>query len=80
VVNLVEKWEILEEYTGEKLGFYQYLEDDGKFEIRVLTGKVGFRKTFERADDKELQAIQDFCKRHQFIQVSQNIRDDYFFK
>ncbi len=80
MVNLVEDWKILEEYTGEKLGFYQILKDDGKFEIRVLTGKVGFRKSYERADDKELQDIQDFCKRHQFIQVSQNIRDDYFFK
>ncbi len=25
VVNLVDEWEVLEEYTGEKLGFYQIL-------------------------------------------------------
>ncbi len=80
VVNLVEEWEILEEYAGEKLGFYQILDSDGKIEVRVLTGKLGFKKEYERADDAELTRILAFCKRHQFIQVSQNVRDDFFFK
>ena len=80
LVNLVEEWEILEEYAGEKLGFYQILDSDGKIEIRVSTGKLGFRKEFERADDPELTRILAFCKRRQFIRVSENIRDEAFFK
>jgi hypothetical protein len=80
VVNLVEEWEILEEYAGEKLGFYQILDSDGKIEVRVLTGKLGFKKEYERADDAELTRILAFCKRRKFIQVSQNVRDDSFFK
>ena len=80
LVNLVEEWEILEEYAGEKLGFYQILDSDGKVEVRVTTGKLGFKKEFERADDPELTKILTFCKRHQFIRVSENVRDDTFFK
>ena len=80
VVNLVEEWEVLEEYAGEKLGFYQILDSDGKIEIRVATGKLGFRKEFERADDPELTRILAFCKKHRFIRVSENIRDEAFFK
>ena len=80
MVNLVEEWEVLEEYAGEKLGFYQIRNSDGKIEVRVSTGKIGFKKEFERADDKELTRILDFCKRHQFIQISENIRDESFFK
>ncbi len=80
MVNLVEDWEILEEYAGEKLGFYQILDCDGKIEVRVLTGKLGFKKEYERPDDQELTRILAFCKRRQFIQVSANIRDEAFFK
>jgi hypothetical protein len=80
MVNLVEDWEVLEEYAGEKLGFYQLLDCDGKIEIRVTTGKLGFKKEFERADDQLLTKILAFCKRRQFIQVSENIRDEAFFK
>jgi hypothetical protein len=80
LVNLVEEWIILEEYTGEKLGFYQILDSDGKIEIRVSTGKLGYKKEYERADDPELTKILAFCKRHQFIRVSENIRDETFFK
>jgi hypothetical protein len=80
LVNLVEEWEILEEYAGEKLGFYQILEDAERTEIRVTTGKLGFKKEFNRRDDPELTKIKDYCKRHQFIRVSENVRDDTFFK
>ncbi len=80
LVNLVEEWEILEEYAGDKLGLYQVLESDGKIEVRVLTGKLGFRKDYDRADDVQLAQILSFCKRQLFIQVSQNVRDDVFFK
>jgi hypothetical protein len=80
LVNVVEDWELLEEYAGEKLGFYQILNWDGKVEVRVLTGKLGFRKEFEAPDDPELTRILGFCKRRQFIRISQNVRDEAFFK
>jgi len=47
VVNIIEDWGVLEEYAGEKLGFYQLLANDGMFEIRVQTGRVGFKREFE---------------------------------
>ena len=80
MVNIVEDWEVLEEYAGEKLGFYQLLKNEGKVEIRVQTGKVGFIGVFDRADDTELVKIQDFCRRHRYIQVFQKLRDEEFFK
>jgi len=62
MVNLVDDWEVLEEYAGEKLGFYQLLGVDGAIEIRVSTGRLGFRKEFESGKDELLMRIQDFCK------------------
>ncbi|MCJ7761932.1 hypothetical protein MUP38_00570 [Candidatus Bathyarchaeota archaeon] len=47
MVNLVDDWEVLEEYAGEKQGFYQLLGVDGAIEIRICTGRLGFRKEFE---------------------------------
>ena len=41
MVNLIEDWDVLEEYAGEKLGFFQLLATDGMFEVRVQTGRVG---------------------------------------
>ena len=80
MVNIIEDWEVLAEYAGEKLGFYQILDNDGKVEVRVSTGRLGFKKEFERADDSQLTEILAFCKRRQFIQVSKNVRDEAFFK
>lgn len=80
MVNLVEDWEVLEEYAGEKLGFYQLLESDGKTEIKVQTGKVGFVQEFENGKDPILNKILDFCKRHRYIRVSQKLRDEEFFR
>ena len=44
VVNIIEDWDVLAEYAGEKLGFYQILGTDGTIEIRVQTGRLGFKK------------------------------------
>jgi serine phosphatase RsbU (regulator of sigma subunit) len=44
LVNIIEDWDVLKENAGEKLGFYQLLATDGMFEIRVQTGRVGFKK------------------------------------
>jgi len=80
LVNLIEDWKILEEYAGEKLGFYQLLKRDGKAELRVQTGKIGFVKQYEDLNDKELKEILDFCQKRGFIQISEHIRDEDFFK
>ena len=80
MVNLVEDWNILEEYVGEKLGFYQILAIDGSFEVHVMTGRLGYRKEFKDGNDKLLNQIIDFCKKQRFIQISEHLRDEDFFK
>lgn len=72
--------DVLEEYAGEKLGFYQLLGSDGMFEIRVQTGRVGFKREFEKGDDPLLAKILDFCRKQRYIQVSRRLRDEEFFK
>ena len=80
VVNIIEDWDVLEEYAGEKLGFYQLLGNEGAIEIRVQTGRIGFKKEFKAGDDSELLKILDFCKKHRYIQISEHLRDEEFFK
>jgi hypothetical protein len=80
LVNLIEDWDVLAEYAGEKLGFYQILGNDGTIEIRVQTGRIGYRKEFKTGDDPELLSILDFCKKHHYIQISEHLRDEEFFK
>lgn len=80
LVNIIEDWGVLEEYAGEKLGFYQLLSNDGIIEIRVQTGRIGFKREFEKGDDPLLTKILDFCKKRRYIQISENMRDDQFFK
>ena len=80
MVNLIEDWDVLEGYSGEKLGFYELLENDGKFEIRVQTGRVGFRREFDKGDDPLLTRILDFCRRRRYIQISSTVSDEFFFK
>ncbi len=80
LVNIIEDWEVLEEYAGEKLGFYQLLSNDGIIEIRVQTGRIGFKKEFATGNDPLLTKILDFCKKRRYIQISENMRDDQFFK
>lgn len=71
---------MLEEYAGDKLGFYQLLGVDGAIEIRVCIGKLGFKKEFENGKDELLTRIQNFCKTKRYIRISENIRDEQFFK
>ncbi len=80
LVNLIEDWDVLAEYAGEKLGFYQILGNDGTIEIRVQTGRIGYKKEFKAGDDPELLSILDFCKKHRYIQISEHLRDEEFFK
>jgi hypothetical protein len=78
VVNLVEEWEILAEYAGEKLGFYQLIAGNKTSQIRVQTGKLGFIREFP-TEDPDLDKIKKFCEKR-FIKISENIRDEDFFK
>lgn len=80
LVNIIEDWDVLEEYAGEKLGFYQLLSNDGIIEVRVQTGRIGFKKEFTAGNDALLTKILDFCKKRRYIQISENMRDDQFFK
>jgi hypothetical protein len=80
VVNTVEDWDVIEEYAGETMGFYQRLDIDGKIEVKVQTGRVGYIKEFESESDKLLIRILEFCLRHRYIRVCENVRDDQFFK
>ena len=50
------------------------------FEIRVQTGRVGFKREFEKGDDPLLNKILDFCRKHRYIRISQTARDEQFFK
>ena len=80
LVNLVEDWEILEEYAGDKQGFYQVLGDAETVEIRVAIGRLGFKKEFDNKGDTLLNRILSFCKSREYIRVSENVRDEFFFK
>ena len=81
MVNLVENSEVLEEYAGDKQGFYQIIEGYGEaVEIRVTIGRLGFKKEFENKDDTLLNHILSFCKSRSFIKISENVRDEFFFK
>ncbi len=80
MVNIIEDWDVLEEYAGEKLDFYQILSNDGTIEIRVQTGRFGYKKEFTQGNDPLLTKILDFCKKRRYIQISENMRDEDFFK
>ena len=80
MVNLVENWEALENYAGDKQGFYQVLGDAEAVEIRVAIGRLGFKKEFDNKGDILLNRILTFCKSRNFIKVSENVRDEFFFK
>lgn len=80
MVNIVEDWDVIEEYAGEKIGFYQLLANDGMFELRVQTGRVGFKREFDNGNDPLLTKILDFCRKQRYIRVSQKLRDEEFFK
>ena len=79
VVNLIEDWDVLAEYAGEKLGFYQLLSNDGTIEIRVQTGRIGFKKELKAATIRFCENL-GFLQKTQYIQISEHLRDEEFFK
>ena len=80
MVNLVEDWEVLEHYAGDKQGFYQVLGGPEAVEIRVAIGRLGFKKEFENKATPLLNRILGFCRSRKYIKVSENVRDEFFFK
>jgi len=80
LVNLIEDWEVPEEYAGDKQGFYQTLYGAKGVEIRLAVGRLGFKKEFESAEDPLLSRILSFCNSQKYIKVSENVRDEFFFK
>ena len=80
MVNLVEDWEVLEEYAGDKQGYYQILYSANGVEVRVAVGRLGFKNEFESGKDPLLNRILSFCRSRKYVKVSENIRDDFFFK
>ena len=80
MVNLVEDWINLEEYAGDKQGFYQILSGEREVEIRVTVGKLGFKQSFDNSKDELLDRIIKFCGFQNYLKISENIRDEQFFK
>jgi hypothetical protein len=82
LVNLVEDWEVLQDYAGDKQGYYQVLgdEENKQMEIRLAVGRLGFKRIFEKTPDPLLSEILAFCKTHKYARISETIRDELFFR
>ena len=80
MVNLVEDWINLEEYAGDKQGFYQILQGGKGVEIRVTVGKLGYKQSFNNSKDPLFDRIIKFCGFQNYLKISENIRDEQFFK
>ena len=80
MVNLVEDWESIEEYAGDKQGFYQILQGGKGVEIRVTVGKLGYKQSFDNSKDPLLERIIKFCGFQNYVKISESIRDEQFFK
>ncbi|HDQ06120.1 MAG TPA: hypothetical protein ENN36_05300 [Candidatus Bathyarchaeota archaeon] len=80
MVNLVEDWQAIEEYAGDKQGFYQILQGGKGVEIRVTVGKLGYKQSFDNSKDPLLERIIKFCGFQNYVKISENIRDEQFFK
>jgi hypothetical protein len=70
----------LEEYAGDKQGFYHILSGGISVEIRVTVGKLGFKQSFDNSKDELLDRIIKFCNFQNYLKISENIRDEQFFK
>ncbi len=80
MVNLVEDWEVLQEYAGDKQGYYQVLSTDGTVELRITIGKLGFKKQFDNNADPLLASILVFCRNRKYVRISETVRDELFFR
>jgi hypothetical protein len=80
LVNLVEDWEVLEGYAGDKQGYYQVLGNDGSVEVRVAIGRLGFRKEFDKKSDPLFSRILAFCNVRKNVRINETVRDELFFR
>ena len=80
MVNLVEDWQAIEEYAGDKQGFYQILQGGKGLEIRVTVGKLGYKQSFDNTQNPLFEQIIRFCGFQNYVKISENIRDEQFFK
>lgn len=80
MVNLVEDWEVLEGYAGDKQGYYQILGNDGSVEVRVAIGRLGFKKEFDKKSDPLFSRILAFCNARRYVRINETVRDEMFFK
>lgn len=67
-------------YAEYRQRFYQIIEDKEATEIHVNVGRLGFKKDFSNKEDPLLNNILDFCKSKKYIEISNSIMDEYFFK
>ncbi len=80
MVNLVEDWEVLLDYAGDKPGYYQVINNDGLMEVCLTVGRLGFKKQFDNNADPLLDRIMSFCRTRKYVRISETIRDELFFK
>jgi hypothetical protein len=81
LVNLVEDWDVMEEYSGQvKHGYYQVMDSGDLVELRVQLGRLGFIKEFKENTDPLLTRILTFCKNRKYFIVTKTVRDELFFK
>jgi len=80
MVNLVEDWKELEDYSRWcRYGCYQTREASDGMEVRVVVGRFGYIKAFEDPGDKLLKRIVNFCEAEGFIKIVGNVPDELFF-
>ena len=84
MVNLVEKWESIEEHTRlleshAKVGSYQLKNMKGGVEVRVRVGQFGFVKWFKNPDDPEVIQIEAFCRIEGFHKILGTRTAEFFY-
>jgi len=89
MVNIVEDWKEMAEYASyasrQTARAYQVIEFETrekkkKYLLRVQVGKFGFEQEFQALDDPLLEQITRYCVDRKFLNVSNIVQDDDFFK
>lgn len=87
MVFVTEMWEQFKEYVAGAsriVGTYQTLAVMEGIEMRILAGRLGFRRKFAsmetRSDEEKalLDQILRFCRIHDFIEVVGSVPDEQF--
>ena len=85
MVFVTYDWSSFKEYAETcRVGTIQIVQTVDGVEVRVLTGRFGFRHSFKMRDDgkydkQELyDEINEFCRLHGFIPVEHSVPDEQF--